>query len=113
MEVKDKHTAIEASKNLLAQSVKTVLAKLGKDAVAISTNDYERYIPAAKETAVETTGAGDAIAGAIISQIGAGKTVEESLSYANIVGALTVTKAGAQAAMPTKEMVEKFMKERA
>lgn len=113
MEVKDKNTAIEASKKLLAQGVKTVIAKLGKDGVVICSNDNEIYIPGEKVSAVDTTGAGDAFAGAFISQIVAGKTVEESVSYANIVGALTVTKVGAQAAMPTKEMVENFMKERA
>src|SRR5699024_5288970 len=104
---------LEASKKLLAQGVKTVIAKLGKDGVVICSNDNEIYIPGEKVSAVDTTGAGDAFAGAFISQIVAGKTVEESVSYANIVGALTVTKVGAQAAMTTKEMVENFMKERA
>src|SRR5699024_9215279 len=111
-EVKDKETAIQASQKLLEQGVKTVIAKLGKDGVVICEHGKEQYVEGIQVEAIDTTGAGDAFAGAFIKQIVDGKSVKDSVIYANAVGALAVTKVGAQAAMPTKEIVENFMKER-
>jgi ribokinase len=50
---------------------------------------------------VDTTGAGDAFAGALSARLAAGDTVSNAARYAVKVAALSVTKAGAQPSYPT------------
>ena len=62
-----------------------------------------------KVKALDTTGAGDAFVGAIASQIAKGYSVKESLTFATASAALSVTKFGAQASMPSQKEVEDFL----
>jgi ribokinase len=52
---------------------------------------------------VDTTAAGDAFNGAFAMFLAQGREVENALSLANCVGALSTTRNGAQASMPTLE----------
>jgi ribokinase len=52
---------------------------------------------------VDTTAAGDTFNAGFAAGLCMGKTLEESVRLGNAAGALAVTKAGAQAGMPTME----------
>ncbi|WP_088289476.1 ribokinase [Kineosporia sp. A_224] len=54
---------------------------------------------------VDTTGAGDAFVGALAASLARGASVTESLGTAVVVGALAVTKQGAQPSFPTIDEV--------
>jgi len=56
--------------------------------------------PAHVVEVVDTTGAGDAFAGAFAAALAAGCGFAEALAWANAAGALATTKAGAQPSMP-------------
>ncbi|RZB70153.1 putative fructokinase-6, chloroplastic isoform B [Glycine soja] len=65
-----------------------------------------------KVDAVDTTGAGDAFVAGILSQLAVDLSIlqkedelRDSLKFANVCGALTVTERGAIPALPTKEAV--------
>jgi ribokinase len=58
---------------------------------------------------VDTTAAGDSFSGAIAVAISNGKGIDESVNFGNIVGALTVTKKGAQNSLPTLNAVKSFI----
>jgi ribokinase len=58
-----------------------------------------------KVEAVDTTGAGDAFTAALAWRLGLGKSLAEAARYATHVGALAVTREGAQASFPTASEV--------
>lgn len=58
---------------------------------------------------VDTTGAGDAFAGALAASIAAGRDLPDSLRIASAVGALACTAIGAQQSLPRWEAVEAFL----
>lgn len=63
---------------------------------------------------VDTTGAGDAFTGALLSGLRAGETgMEELLSTANAVAALSTTRRGAISALPTRGELGEFLDEQA
>lgn len=71
--------------------------------------DGEIQIPSLKVEAVDTTGAGDSFNGALAYSLSNGANLEEACRFANIVGAISVTKLGAQSGMPTIQEVELFL----
>ena len=85
----------------------TVLTLGEKGAVYIHGNGLVRF-PAYKVKAVDTTGAGDAFIGAFACRIAKGEDAEAAVRYAVKASAITVTKLGAQASLPTEEEVRQF-----
>jgi ribokinase len=60
-------------------------------------------------TVVDSTGAGDAFAGALAAWLAAGSSLEEAIPAANAAGALSVTAAGARGALPHREAIEAML----
>lgn len=61
--------------------------------------------------AVDTTAAGDAFTAALATEFLRTGDITASARYANAVGALTVTTAGAINALPTRETVRRFLEQ--
>ncbi|RBW69320.1 ribokinase [Bacillus taeanensis] len=81
----------------------------GAEGVTYYQNGREHHISSYKVEAVDTTGAGDSFNGAFAVGISRGMTKREACQLGNAVGALSVTKLGAQTGMPTQQEVEKFL----
>ncbi|MGI5352540.1 ribokinase [Streptomyces sp. CA-250714] len=62
-------------------------------------------VPSPRVRAVDTTGAGDAFTGALGWRLGRGDGLEEAVRFAVRVGALAVTRPGAQESYPSAEEV--------
>nr|WP_309098372.1 ribokinase [Fredinandcohnia onubensis] len=107
--IKDEESAKKASTWLLNKGVGTVFAKLGGKGVVVSREENVFSVDPHTVTAVDTTAAGDAFAGALATALASGKNLQEATEFANAVGALTVTKKGAQASMPTLEETKKLL----
>jgi len=60
---------------------------------------------------VDTTAAGDSFSAAFATALAKGKDTGEAIRYANIVGAIVVSRSGAQTSIPTKEEVDRFSSE--
>lgn len=105
----------EAEELLKASNLKNLQEKLiitrGAEGVSYFESGSEKYISSYKVEVVDTTGAGDSFNGAFAVALSEGKTLEEACSFAVAVGALAVTKLGAQSGMPTREQVEAFLTE--
>ncbi|KKI89227.1 ribokinase [Bacillus sp. SA1-12] len=71
----------------------------------------EEQIHGYKVSAVDSTGAGDCFNGALAVFISKGAPLKEACQYANAAAALSVTKLGAQAGMPTLEEVKSFLRD--
>lgn len=97
---------------LLAKGVKTVIITLSREGALIGDSKGIRHIPSFKVNAIDTVAAGDSFNGALAYSILNGLELDEAVQFANAVGALTVTKAGAIPSLPYLEEVEAFLHER-
>lgn len=63
-------------------------------------------IPTTRVKAVDTTGAGDCFVGAMTVALAEGKDMEDAIAFANQAASISVTRAGAQNAMPSRDEIE-------
>ncbi len=102
-------SARKAAKNLLVSGSKNVIITLGDKGVLLVNNNEEIFQPSFKVKAVDTTAAGDSFIGAFAYSLTNGVKHIDALKFACAVGALTVTKMGAQPSLPTMAEVESFI----
>lgn len=107
-QVSGRVSAQEAAEKLLDMGAKTVVLKLGNDGAMLVTRRATKHFPAYKVEPVDPTAAGDAFTAALTLRVAAGAAIEDAIRYANMAGALAVTKLGAQPSLPTREEVEAF-----
>ena len=67
------------------------------------------HVPASRVDVIDTTGAGDTFCGVFASRIAGGSSFDEAVRWAVRAASLATTSAGAQAAIPTREAVERFI----
>ncbi|NNU83786.1 ribokinase [Geobacillus sp. BMUD] len=89
--------------------VNKLIVTEGAKGVRIWQDGQEQLIPGFRVSVVDTTGAGDTFNGALAVALAEGKPLAEACRFANAAAALSVTKLGAQAGMPTREDVESFL----
>jgi ribokinase len=89
--------------------VNKLIVTEGAKGVRIWQDGQEQLIPSFRVPVVDTTGAGDTFNGALAVALAEGKPLDEACRFANAAAALSVTKLGAQAGMPTREDVESFL----
>ena len=98
-------------KILKEQKNKLIITK-GSRGVVFSNGDKIINIPSLEVDVVDSTGAGDTFNGAFAQSMLKGKSVEESIKFANIAGGISVTRFGAQGGMPTLEEINEFIKKK-
>lgn len=111
--VRDPVTAKLAAVELLRNGVTTVFAKLGENGLVVVNANSTHIVEPYKVKAVDSTAAGDAFAGAVGAALVGGKDIWTAAKFASAIGALTVTRKGAQASMPELEEAEQFIKQEA
>ncbi|NJO40751.1 MAG: carbohydrate kinase [Cyanobacteria bacterium CRU_2_1] len=97
--------------------VEGVLVTNGNQGCAYCLNESEGKVPAFRVNVKETTGAGDSFVAGFLHQLcrygiqalSDPDIARTMMTYANAVGALTTTRAGAIAAQPTAAEVEAFL----
>ena len=109
IEVTDEKSAHKAALNLLKRGVKAVILTMGAKGFLLVDERTDKFVPAKKVKAVDSTAAGDAFTGSLAVGIASGWTLLEAASFANNVAALSVTKMGAQSSMPTLKAVKDFI----
>ncbi len=97
------------AEELLRRGVGMVVVTMGREGVFVVRPDAQFHIPGRKVQAVDTTAAGDAFSGALAVGLGEGRDLRETLKRAVAASALSVTKMGAQASLPTLAEVEAFL----
>lgn len=107
----------EASIRLCAQKlmglgVKNVLITLGTDGSASVSEGVFRRADAVPAAAVDTTAAGDTYVGAFVTRLSEGADVGCAMRFASTASALTVTRRGAQCAIPVRAETEAYAKEK-
>lgn len=107
--IRDRRTAERAAARLLDRGVGNVVLTLGREGALLATRHTTLHVPGVSVNAIDTTGAGDAFCGALAVALAAGNDLPAAVTYANYAGALTTTKLGAQAALPTRGELARFM----
>lgn len=99
-------------RKLFHPNLKLLLVTEGSDGCRYFTKDFNGRVGGLKVEPVDTTGAGDAFVGGILSQLSCDLSLyqdenrlREALKFANACGALTVTERGAIPALPSREAV--------
>lgn len=101
---------IEGAQILFETGVKEIIITLGEEgACHVGASGNLHYVKGHKVKAVDTTAAGDSFIGGLLYGMAHGEDVKEAMSRAVIVGALTVTKLGAQSSLPTLKDVEDYV----
>ncbi len=111
--VKDLESADRAAKVFLEKGVENVLITLGGRGVYIHTAEGSEILPAYRVAAVDTTGAGDAFNGGLLTALSEGKSLRDACRFANALAALSVQRIGTTASMPWRAEIDAFLAEQA
>lgn len=97
---------------VLMQKVQTkyVVIKLGGRGAYIHDGRYSRLITPYECDVVDTTAAGDAFTAAMTLEYLKTGDIVKAVKYANVVGSMVVSKAGAASSIPFRTEVEEFIK---
>lgn len=98
-----------ATRFLMQKGIPQVIITMGSGGVVYNSENKICHKPTHKVTVVDTTAAGDSFTGAIAVALSEGNSIDEAVDFANIVGALTVTKSGAQRSLPISVDVDEFV----
>jgi len=97
---------LEAGKKMMELGVKNLIVTMGKNGSMFISEKENFKVGIHKVKAVDPTAAGDSFIGGVIRILADGKEIKEAMEFGAKVGAITVTKEGAQSSLPTWEEVE-------
>jgi ribokinase len=89
--------------------VATIVMTLGSQGALLLDGGRATIIPTHRVKPVDTVAAGDAFNGALAVALGRGDALTDAIRFANAVGAISVTRAGAQTSLPTLDEVTAFL----
>jgi ribokinase len=100
----------DGAKRLLARGLKGVVLKRGSEGsyVAVA-GGKAAWVPAFKVEAIDTVGAGDCFNGAFAVALLEDKAPWAAARFASAAAAISVTRRGAQASMPSRAEVDAFL----
>ena len=90
----------DLAQSLIDAGFNSVVLTLGAEGALVANGGELVDIPTPKVTAVDTTGAGDAFAGALCARLLAGDNLVQAATFAARVGATSTLRNGAQASYP-------------
>jgi ribokinase len=85
-----------------------VIVTLGAKGALVASREKSVFVPGHPVAAADSTAAGDAFNGALGAALAAGQPLDEAVQQANLVGALSVTRLGAQPSLPTADELRQF-----
>ena len=101
----------KTSEEILLMQEERFFMTLGKAGVAYAKNGKVHTVPAFVVNAQDTTGAGDTFNSAFAAARCEGRSLDDSIRFANAAAALSVQKLGAQGGMPYLKDVERMLGE--
>lgn len=104
--------AEEVAHDLIRQGVRQVVITLGERGALIVNESSSKHIPAARMSAVDTTGAGDAFNAGLAVALASGKSLESAVEFAVVIGGMAVTKEGVIPSLPRRDEVVQFYQQR-
>jgi ribokinase len=105
IKITDEASALKAANQLHAKGVQSVIITMGAAGAFLFENGQLQLIKAPKVEAIDTTAAGDTFNGALAVALSEGKTIAESVAFANKAAAISVTRIGAQSSVPYRKEI--------
>ena len=106
----DATQAAELAAELLRKGPRAVVLKLGDAGCYYADAERTHHSPAFPVEAKDATAAGDTFNGALAVALAEGRPVPEALTFANAAAALSATRLGAQASIPSRQEVDEFLR---
>jgi len=103
--------AAAAAAELQKMGAAGVIVKMGSLGCYVRAAGFEGPVPSFAVTAVDSTAAGDVFNGALAVALAEGQSVQAAARFACAAAAISVTRAGAQASIPTRPEVEDFLRQ--
>jgi ribokinase len=100
--------AARLGRGLQGRGPKTVIMKLGDQGCVVVGQGRPVLLPAPEVNAVDTTAAGDVFNAGLAVGISEGLDIQSACRFANQAASLSVTRLGAQVAVPTRREVDQF-----
>lgn len=105
----DQEAVRQAAGFFIQRGIPNVVVTLGdKGAMAVGA-DKERFYPARRAEAVDTTAAGDCFNGALAAALAEGQEKDQAIRFANLASSIAVTRKGAQESLPNREELEAIL----
>jgi ribokinase len=101
--ISDTASAAEAARALVARGCRAAVVKLGGRGAVWFDGQQVWTLDPHRVTVVDTVAAGDAFNGGVAAALSDGRPIAEALRWGMAAGALAVTRAGAQDAMPYRD----------
>ncbi len=100
----------EAARKLLDKGLKGVVLKRGSEGAYVAAAEgTSAFVPAFSVDAIDTVGAGDCFNGAFAVALLEGNDPWAAARFASAAAAISVTRRGAQASMPSRREVDEFL----
>ena len=106
-------SADRAAQVFFHKGVENVVITMGSRGAYLNDGKQSIIQPPFRVKAVDTTGAGDAFNGGLLTALAEGKSLFEAGRFASALAALSVQRIGTTNAMPTREEIERFLSEQA
>lgn len=107
----DPERAARVGNSLRTSGIPIVIMKLGEQGCMLMSNEESFLLPAPNVNAIDTTAAGDVFNGALAVALSEGRSLYSACQFANNAAALSVTRPGAQIAVPSRSEVNLFQPE--
>lgn len=108
VKIENEEDAKRAATVFMEKGVKEVVITLGSMGAFAMNREKTELVERLSVDAIDTTGAGDAFNGGFVTALAEGKDLFEALRYANVTGALSVTRLGTAPAMPYRSEVDEL-----
>ena len=100
VKVIDELTATKAAQILRDKGVQLVIITMGAKGAFVQSDTYSKLVHGQEVIAMDTTAAGDTFNGALAVGFSKSMDIESAVTFANKAAAITVTRLGAQSAIP-------------
>lgn len=104
--VTDEDAALRAAEYFLGKGVRQVVITLGDRGCFVHDGARWGTVAARKVRAVDTTGAGDAFNGGLVTALSEGKDLWQAVSFATKLASLSVQRKGTALSMPTRAEID-------
>ncbi len=101
--------APEVARSLCARGPRAIVVKLGEEGCYYLDSSTAFHVPGFRVTPRDTTAAGDTFNGGLAVALAEGRSLPDALRFANAAAAISVTRAGAQASIPTRAETDAFL----
>lgn len=105
IKVTDGKSALRSANMLHDKGVEIVIITMGAAGAFLLAEGKSEIIKAPNVEAVDTTAAGDTFNGALVVALSEGKTIQESIAFANRAASISVTRIGAQSSVPYRKEI--------